>query len=112
MGDLRLLAVHPASPSTWRPGGGTTRRSAPRSGADARTWSSATSTRRPTTRRCARLAEAGYRSVTELANEGWQPTWPAQRRPRVAGGVPLPRSVQIDHVLVGPRLAAIGSHTV
>ena len=27
-------------------------------------------------------------------------------------GVELPRVVQIDHVLVGPRLAAIGSHTL
>lgn len=57
------------------------------------------------------LASGGWRSVAELANEGWQPTWPDNRVVRVLG-LPLPLLVQIDHVLVGPRLAAITSHTV
>jgi hypothetical protein len=49
--------------------------------------------------------------VSELANDGWQPTWPAYGVIDVAG-VELPRVVQIDHVLVGPRLAAIESRTL
>jgi endonuclease/exonuclease/phosphatase (EEP) superfamily protein YafD len=57
------------------------------------------------------LADAGYRDVGELANEGWQPTWPASDRWAVLPGVAFPLA-QIDHVLVGPRLAALGMHTV
>lgn len=54
------------------------------------------------------LAAAGYRSTTELANEGWRPTWPTSAR------VPLlPWSlVQIDHVLCGPDMAALTTRTV
>jgi len=58
-----------------------------------------------------RLAAAGYRDVGELANQGWQPTWPASDRWAVLPGIAFPLA-QIDHVLVGPRLAAIGQHTV
>lgn len=57
------------------------------------------------------LADAGYRDAGELANQGWQPTWPASRTVDVLG-VALPALVQIDHVLVGPELAALGMHTV
>lgn len=57
------------------------------------------------------LADAGFRSVSELANEGWQPTWPAYGVVEVLG-IPLPRLVQIDHVLVGSRLAAVNAHAV
>ena len=52
------------------------------------------------------LSAAGYRSVTELTNTGWRPTWPADR------ALPPYPLVQVDHVLVGPRLAAISSHTL
>ena len=58
-----------------------------------------------------RLADAGFRSATELANEGWQPTWPAHGRTSLLG-IPLPHLVQIDHVLLGPSLAAVGTHTL
>ena len=58
-----------------------------------------------------RLADAGYRSATELANEGWQPTWPAYGVVHVAG-VEVPRLVQIDHVLLGRRMAALETHTL
>ncbi len=51
------------------------------------------------------LADAGYRDVGELANEGWQPTWPSGDAVELLG-VSVPSLVQIDHVLVGPRLAA------
>lgn len=54
------------------------------------------------------LADRGYRDVGELANTGWHPTWPA-------GGeydlLHLPLT-QIDHVLVGRRLAALSLRTV
>ena len=54
------------------------------------------------------LADAGYRDVGELANDGWQPTWPTRGVFDVLG-TPL---AQIDHVLVGERLAAVGMRTV
>ena len=57
------------------------------------------------------LADAGYRDVGELANDGWQPTWPSSGRVRVLG-IPVPSLAPIDHVLVGPRMAALGQHTV
>lgn len=53
------------------------------------------------------LVDLGYRDAGELANEGWQPTWPAQGRFDHLG-LPL---AQIDHVLVGERLAALGQRT-
>lgn len=56
------------------------------------------------------LADAGYRDVGELANEGWHPTWPANGRWRLL--VALPPLAQIDHVLVGPRMAAVREHMV
>nr|WP_232523180.1 endonuclease/exonuclease/phosphatase family protein [Nocardioides sp. MAH-18] len=55
-----------------------------------------------------RLAAAGYRDAGELADAGWQPTWPAMRVGRIPG-IPL---AQIDHVLVGPRLTALDQHAV
>jgi endonuclease/exonuclease/phosphatase family metal-dependent hydrolase len=57
------------------------------------------------------LADAGWRDVVELANEGWQPTWPADGVEPVTD-LPSPRLVDIDHVLVGERIAALGSQRV
>ena len=56
------------------------------------------------------LAEAGYRSAAEVANEGWQPTWPAAGESVL--GIPVPNVVLIDHVLVGPAFAAVSTHTL
>ena len=56
------------------------------------------------------LADAGFRDVGELANEGWLPTWPSSGAVDLFG-IPVPSLIQIDHVLVGPRLAALGSST-
>lgn len=53
------------------------------------------------------LAAAGYRDAGELADRGWQPTWPARGVFDLLG-LPL---AQIDHVLVGPRLAALAMRT-
>ena len=55
------------------------------------------------------LADAGYRSAAELANEGWQPTWPAAGQSVL--GISVPNVVEIDHVLVGPTFAGISTHT-
>jgi endonuclease/exonuclease/phosphatase family metal-dependent hydrolase len=56
-----------------------------------------------------RLDDAGFRDAGELANEGWQPTWPANH----VGIVPLlPAVIRIDHVLLGESLASLGTHTV
>ena len=57
------------------------------------------------------LEADGLRSVTELANQGWQPTWPSNGLFTVAG-LPLPPLVQIDHVLVARGLAALDSHSI
>ncbi|HET7196246.1 MAG TPA: endonuclease/exonuclease/phosphatase family protein [Nocardioides sp.] len=56
------------------------------------------------------LANGGYRSAAELANEGWQPTWPATGESVL--GISIPNVVEIDHVLVGPTFAGISTHTL
>jgi endonuclease/exonuclease/phosphatase family metal-dependent hydrolase len=56
-----------------------------------------------------RLGDAGFRDAAELANEGWQPTWPANH----VGVFPLlPAVVRIDHVLLDDTMASLGTHTV
>ena len=57
------------------------------------------------------LADGGWRDTVELVNGGWQPTWPANGVERRAG-LPVPRVVQIDHVLLGPRVAALAAERV
>jgi endonuclease/exonuclease/phosphatase (EEP) superfamily protein YafD len=52
------------------------------------------------------LDDAGFRSAAELANEGWQPTWSTNASYL---GVGLPPTVQIDHVLISDRLAALST---
>jgi endonuclease/exonuclease/phosphatase family metal-dependent hydrolase len=56
------------------------------------------------------LADAGLRDAAEVANAGWQPTWPAGDRWRVL--LPVPPLAGIDHVLVGPRMAVVSVRTV
>jgi endonuclease/exonuclease/phosphatase (EEP) superfamily protein YafD len=111
MGDLTLLAVHPISPTDpegWRSDHAAILAAAEASHPDLIVGDlNATVDHEP----MRRLADAGYRSATELANEGWQPTWPAYGVVHVAG-MEVPRLVQIDHVLVGHRLAALGTHTL
>jgi endonuclease/exonuclease/phosphatase family metal-dependent hydrolase len=52
------------------------------------------------------VRRAGLADAAEQAGSGWQPTWPVGG----ARGVPLPLAA-IDHVLVGPRLAAVDTRT-
>jgi endonuclease/exonuclease/phosphatase (EEP) superfamily protein YafD len=57
-----------------------------------------------------RLLDDGWRSAAEATNEGWDPTWPdhGQRSLLV---LPLPRMVQIDHVLVAPSMTPLETTT-
>lgn len=111
LGSLTVLGVHPISPvqvSEWRRDHAAVLEAAVASDADLVVGDlNATTDHEP----LRRLADEGYRSATELANEGWQPTWPVHGRTSL-WGLPLPHLVQIDHVLVGPSLAALGTHTL
>jgi endonuclease/exonuclease/phosphatase (EEP) superfamily protein YafD len=55
--------------------------------------------------------DAGWRDSLELVNAGWSRTWPANGISPVPDFHP-PALIQIDHVLVGDRLAAIDSEVV
>lgn len=107
-GPLRLLAVHPRPPlgdaGTWRDELEVVRKSVadPR-GFDLVVGDFNASDDHAPMRRI--LADGDLRDAAEQANAGWQPTWPMQGAWKV-GPVPLPRSVAIDHVLVGKRLWA------
>jgi len=52
-----------------------------------------------------------FHSAAERANAGWQPTWPDHGEKSFLG-IPLPRLVQIDHVLVGRTMTATDTTTV
>ncbi|WP_104107151.1 endonuclease/exonuclease/phosphatase family protein [Nocardioides sp. 616] len=58
-----------------------------------------------------RLLATGLRDAAEVANSGWQPTWPSAGQVRVAG-LGLPRLLAIDHVLLGRRWTATGTRVV
>lgn len=111
VGDLTLLAVHPLPPTDaagWRREQGVIRVAASRYDPDLIVGDfNATRDHMP----MRILAGKGFRDVAELADEGWQPTWPANGLYRVLG-LPLPPLVTIDHVLIGSSLAALGSSTV
>jgi endonuclease/exonuclease/phosphatase (EEP) superfamily protein YafD len=111
MGDLEVLAVHPTAPTDgaeWRDDQAAVARAVDEFDPDL-----VVGDFNATVDHAAMgdLADAGYRDVGELANQGWQPTWPSGDRFEVLG-VSLPSFAQIDHVLVGPRLAALSMHTV
>ena len=111
LGSLTLLGVHPVSPAEvadWRRDHAAVREAAVAADADLVVGDlNATTDHEP----MRLLADEGFRSATELANQGWQPTWPPNGRTSL-WGIPLPPVVQIDHVLLGPALAALGTHTV
>lgn len=54
----------------------------------------------------ARLRELGLTDAAEQSGAGWLPTYPAQSLYGPFAGVPYPSLIAIDHVLVGPGLAA------
>lgn len=107
-GDLSLIAVHvigPTDAAQWRADHEAVRETARAADADLVVGDfNATHDNLP----MRLLAADGWRSAAEVANEGWQPTWP------VTGwlGLPVPALVQIDHVLVGRSLAALSTRTV
>ena len=111
MGKHTLFAVHPHAPTdiaAWRRDHHVIRAAVTDEQPDLVVGDLNATTDHPPMRA---LAGAGYRSAAELANEGWQPTWPAVAGPSVLG-ISLPNVVHIDHVLVGPTFAAIGTHTL
>jgi hypothetical protein len=111
VGDLTILAVHPAAPTlpdAWRDDHAAILAAVRADAPDLVVGDlNATNDHAP----LRALADAGLRDVAELANEGWQPTWPANGLFH-AFGIPLPALARIDHVLVGPELAALGTRTV
>ena len=109
VGSLTLLAVHPVAPvlpRAWRADHDLIRDEAVSAGADLIVGDLNATPDHDVMRE---LDDAGFRDAGELANEGWQPTWPANH----VGIVPLlPPLLQIDHVLVASTLASLGTHTV
>jgi len=111
-GPVRLLAVHPEQPTrsvTWRADHDRILAVARSDHPDLIVGDfNATLDQAP----MRRLEDEGYRSATELADQGWQPTWPANGAYRALHLVPMPPLVQIDHVMLGPGLTATGTTTV
>ncbi len=110
-GDLSLLAVHPHAPTDvdrWREDHALLNETVTSERPDLVVGDlNATPDHAP----MRDLAEAGWRSATELANDGWQPTWSPSGFVADAG-LPVPHLVHIDHVLLGRALAAEGTWTV
>jgi hypothetical protein len=110
MGQHTIFAVHPQAPTdiaTWRRDHYVIRAAVTDEKPDLVVGDFNATSDHPPMRA---LADAGYRSASELANEGWQPTWPAAAGASVLG-ISVPNVVAIDHVLVGPTYAAISTHT-
>jgi len=109
VGSLTLLAVHPVAPvlpDAWRRDHDLIRDEAVSVDADLIVGDLNATPDHDVMRE---LDDAGFRDAGELANEGWQPTWPANN----VGLFPLlPPLVRIDHVLLGSSLASLGTHTV
>jgi hypothetical protein len=111
MGDLTLMAVHPYAPTVpaaWHDDLAAVVASVERIRPDLVIGDFNATVDHPPMRA---LADAGYRDVGELANQGWRPTWPSSGKVDLLG-IPVPSLVQIDHVLVGPRMAAVSMRTV
>lgn len=106
-GEVRMLGVHPTMPgniSRWSGELGVIEEAAS-DGVDLLAGDfNATSDHKP----MREIYDAGFRDAAEVANAGWQPTWPAQGS---MVGLPSPPIVQIDHVLVGERLTALATRT-
>ena len=109
VGSLDLLAVHPTAPvlpQAWRRDHDLIRSEAVEKDVDLIVGDLNATTDHDVMRE---LDDAGFRDAGELANEGFQPTWPANN----VGLFPLlPPLVRIDHVLLADTLASLGTHTV
>jgi len=109
VGDMTLLAVHPTAPvlpDAWRADHSVIREDADRSHADLIVGDLNATPDHDVIRR---LDGLGFRDAGELANEGQQPTWPANH----LGVAPfLPPVIRIDHVLLADTLASLGTRTV
>lgn len=103
-GDLRLQSVHPSPPMgdarSWRHDLGVLGATLREDPADLVVGDfNATPDHRA-------LQELGLRDAAEMTNQGWHPTWPDNGTTDLLG-VPVPRMVTIDHVLLGDDLAAV-----
>ena len=109
VGSLTLLAVHPTAPvlpQAWRRDHDLIRAEAVEKDVDLIVGDMNATPDHDVMRE---LDDAGFRDAGELANEGFQPTWPANN----VGLFPLlPPLVRIDHVLLADTLASLGTHTV
>lgn len=109
VGSLTLLAVHPVAPvdpPAWRRDHDVIRNEAVSARADLVVGDMNATPDHDVMRE---LDDAGFRDAGELANVGWQPTWPANH---VSIFPLLPPLVRIDHVLVADTLASLGTETV
>lgn len=97
---VRIVAAHPASPADfarWRSDLHTVAEAAATTSADLVIGDlNATVDTRPLRDL---MARGGYRDGAELANIGWEPTFPANGVRRRLG-IPIPAILPIDHVLV------------
>ena len=57
------------------------------------------------------LEGRGFADAAELANSGWQPTWPAAAEMSLLG-LSVPSMLAIDHVLVTQELVALDTESV
>lgn len=107
-----VLAAHPATPeriAAWRSGLAEVAAAARRESADLVIGDlNATIDHRPFRDL---LADGRYRDGAELANVGWEPTFPANWIRRILG-IPLPTMVQLDHILVRDDGGASSLRTV
>lgn len=105
LGPIHLVAAHPVRPHVggddWADDQARLRTSLPRGPTVVAGDFNAVDNHLPVRR----LAADGFRSTTDLAGAGWQPTYPADRRW-------LPPLVGIDHILLSPELTATTSRTV
>ena len=109
VGSLTVLAVHPTAPvlpQAWRRDHDLIRSEAVEKDVDLIVGDMNATPDHDVMRE---LADAGFRDAGELANNGWQPTWPANH---VSIFPLLPALVRIDHVLLADTLASLGTHTV
>ena len=103
---VRVVAVHPRPPIKWAEQWWAEHAVIAKAAADADLMLgdfNATLDHKP----MMMLADLGLRDAAESANDGWRPTWPMDG----SLGSPVPL-VQIDHVLVARKLAALGTRVV